>query len=587
MPLNEPLFPPTSSWTPPSSLPNLTGAKIIGLDTETKDPNLLDMGPGALRGDGYVVGISVATEDSKWYFPIAHEGGGNLDKALICNWLRDVLSTDVPKVGANILYDLEWLKGDLGLQVQGPLYDIQVAEPLLDENKQGGYSLDNLSQGYLGEGKKEDGLIAAAEAYGINPKGEMWRLHSRFVGPYAEADAQLPIKIFNLQKEKLIAQSLWDIFKLESDLIPILLDMRFLGVRVDIEKAYEVSKLMLTQETEILNELKINPWSSKDLLYIFQRENIKIPYTDAGNPSFTRGYLQSLTHPIAKKIVDYRVLSKNRRDFIDGLILKQNIGGRLHAQFHQLRNDRFGTRSGRFSSSNPNLQQIPSRHPYWGPLIRGLFLPDKGLQFAKFDYSQQEPRLSVHYGELCNLKGAKEAGDKYRNDPNTDFHQLIADLTGLPRRQAKTVNLGLAYGMGKYKLANEMGVTLEEAEPILQKYHTNAPFIRQLSNKCHDRSMVAGEIITILGRKRRLSKGNHHKGLNALIQGSAADMTKKAMVTLGAKVTPHLQVHDELCFSVGEDPEEIKMIKDVMEQAIKLTVPVKVDADIGKNWGMT
>jgi DNA polymerase I-like protein with 3'-5' exonuclease and polymerase domains len=587
MSLTEAMFPPESNWIPPTSFPRLTGAKLIGLDCETKDPNLLTQGPGALRKDGYVVGISLATEDAKWYFPIAHEGGGNLDKEKVVNWLQDVLSTDIPKVGANLLYDLEWLKADLGIQVSGPFYDVQVAEPLLDEDRKGGYALQKLSESYLGKGKEETGLEDAAKAYGIDPKGGLWRLHSRYVGPYAEEDAQLPIQIFKLQEKQLRKENLWDLFELESKLIPCLLAMRFLGVRVDIEKAYEVSKEIMHREKSLTDELRINPWSTKDLVRIFTKEKMPIVYTTSGNPSFTRQYLEHLGHPISDKIVEYRVLSKNRRDFIDGLILKQNIEGRLHAQFHQLRNDRFGTRSGRFSSSNPNLQQIPARHPYWGAVIRGLFLPDKETQWGKFDYSQQEPRLTVHYGEKCNLKGASEAGDKYRHDSRTDFHQLIAKLTGLERRQAKTINLGLAYGMGKYKLAEEMGVTLEEAEPILQKYHSNAPFIRQLSNKCSDRSMVAGEIITILGRKRRLSQGNHHKALNALIQGSAADMTKRAMLQCYEKgLIPHLQVHDELCFSI-KDPETAKLIKSIMENAVKLTVPVVVDCDLGNNWAMS
>ena len=586
MALNEPLFPPESNWIPPKEFPNLSGEKILGLDTETKDPQLMTMGPGTLRGDGYVVGVSLATEDKKWYFPIAHEGGGNLDRDNVVRYLKDILSTNCPKVGANILYDLEWLRGDLGIRVRGPFYDIQVAEPLLDENKQGGYSLNNLAKHYLNVEKEEEGLEAAAKSYGVDPKGGLWQLHSKYVGRYAEADAQLPISIFQIQKKILIEQDLWEIFTLESELTDLLLDMRFLGVRVHIEKAYELSKDMLDQERRILDDLRINPWSSKELQRLFEHEKIPIRYTDAGNPSFTREYLEHLNYPIVKKIVEYRILSKNRRDFIDGLILKQNIGGRLHAQFHQLRNDRFGTRSGRFSSSNPNLQQIPSRHPYWGPLIRGLFLPDSGFRFGRFDYSQQEPRLTVHYGEKCGLKGANEAGDKYRQDPKTDFHQLIAELTGLPRKQAKTVNLGLAYGMGKYKLANEMGVSIEEAEPILQKYHSNAPFIRQLANKCADRSTTAREIVTILGRKRRLSDGSHHKALNALIQGSAADMTKKAMLDLSETYTPHLQVHDELCFSIADD-RDVDTIKTIMEEAITLTVPVKVDVTLGKNWGDT
>jgi len=329
MALNEPLFPPESKWLPPSHFPRLTGVKILGLDTETKDPQLMTMGPGTLRGDGYVVGVSLATEDEKWYFPIAHEGGGNLDKDSVVRYLKDILSTNCPKVGANILYDLEWLRGDLGIRVSGPFYDIQVAEPLLDENKQGGYSLNNLAESYLGVSKDETNLIAAAQSYGIDPKSGLWQLHSKYVGKYAEADAQLPISIFQIQKNLLIEQNLWEIFTLESELTDLLLDMRFLGVRVHIEKAYELSKDMLDQERRILDELRINPWSSKELQRLFEQEKIPIRYTDAGNPSFTREYLEHLNYPVVKKIVEYRILSKNRRDFIDGLILKQNIGGRL------------------------------------------------------------------------------------------------------------------------------------------------------------------------------------------------------------------------------------------------------------------
>ena len=533
-----------------------------------------------------MTGISVATEDSKWYFPIRHEGGGNLDTEKVVSWLKDLSNGTRPIVGANLLYDLEWLRGDLGIEFNGPFYDIQVAEPLLNENKQGGYSLENLSQTYLGLGKDEENLVSAAEAYGVDPKGGLWQLPAKYVGPYAERDAQLPLKIFALQKKALQDQNLWDIFLLESELTLMLLDMRFLGVRVDIEQAYDLAKNMLKEETKILDSLKINPWSSKNLISIFKEHKLPFEYTNSGNPSFPRTYLESLNHPVCKKIVEYRILSKNRRDFIEGLILDKNIKGRIHAQFHQLRNDRFGTRSGRFSSSNPNLQQIPARDPYWGPLIRQLFLPDKGTMWGKFDYSQQEPRLTVHYGEKCNLRGAYEAGNKYREDLDADFHQMIADMTGLQRPQAKTINLGLAYGMGKLKLSNELGVKYEEASALLERYHSNAPFIRQLSNKCADKSMVYGEIVTILGRKRRLQEGSHHKALNALIQGSAADMTKKAMLDLYKEgFLPHLQVHDELCFSLHLESQSIQQITDIMENAIKLTVPVKVDVSIGANWG--
>ena len=592
MSLTEPLWPPDSDWKPPKEFPNLTGIKLLGLDCETKDPNLLSHGPGGIRKDGYVVGVSLATDDKAWYFPIAHEGGGNLDKDKTVRWLREMLGNEnIPKVGANLQYDLEWLRSDLQCSVAGPYYDIQLAEPILDEDKGGGYSLENLSRTYLREGKEEGTLVKAAKAYGIDPKSELWRLHSKFVGPYAEIDAQLPIHIFKQQEIKLRHDNLWDLFLMESELIPVILDMRFLGVRVDIERAYDLSKDMISQESSLLNTIhkiaktEFNPWSSKSISEAFDQLDIDYPRTEKGNPSITRIWLDNHKNPLCKALVEYRTISKIRRDFIQSVILGQNIDGRIHAQFHQLRKDMYGTRSGRFSSSHPNLQQIPARNIHYGPMIRSLFLPDKHFKWGKFDYSQQEPRLMVHYGELCKFNGAKTTGDIYRKDPNADFHQIIADMTGLPRRDAKTINLGLSYGMGKIRLASELKSNVKKAEEMLEKYHTMVPFIRQLSTKCHDKSMTLGEITTILGRKRRLGTKEHHKALNALIQGSAADMTKKAMLECYKEgYVPHLQVHDELCFSIQDNGKDISKIKQIMENVVKLSVPVVVDCDIGNNW---
>ena len=589
MSLTEPFWPPESNWIPPKDFPNLNGIKLLGLDCETKDPNLMSYGPGAIRKDGYVVGVSIATDDKAWYFPIRQEGGGNLDTEKVVNWLKDLSNRNRPFVGANLLYDLEWLKGDLGIEFNGPFYDIQIAEPLLNEDKAGGYSLDNLARTYLKESKEEGILTAAAKAYGIDPKGELWKLHSKFVGPYAEIDAQLPIHIFRQQSIRLHQDDLWDLFILESDLIPLILDMRFLGVRVDIERAYDLSKDMISQESSLLSTIhkiaktEFNPWSSKSIAAVFDELDIDYPRTEKGNPSITRIWLDNHKNPLCNALVEYRTVSKIRRDFVQGVILEQNIDGRIHAQFHQLRKDMYGTRSGRFSSSHPNLQQIPARNIHYGPMIRSLFLPDEHLKWGKFDYNQQEPRLMVHYAELCGFHGAQEAGDKYRYALDADFHQIIADMTGLPRREAKIINLGLSYGMGKLKLASELQCSFSKAEETLEKYHTMVPFIRQLSTKCHDTSMSTGEIKTILGRKRRLGKKEHHKALNALIQGSAADMTKKAMLACyDAGHIPHLQVHDELCFSIQDinTPD----IKHLMEDVIQLSVPVIVDCDVGDNW---
>ena len=592
MALNEPFWPPNSDWKPPKEFPRLEGIKLIGLDCETKDPNLLSMGPGSIRKDGYIVGVSIATDDKSWYFPIAHEGGGNLDKDKTVGWLLQVLGDEsIAKVGANLQYDLEWLRSDLQCTVAGPLYDIQLAEPLLDEDRRGGYSLENLSRWYLKEGKEEGKLKQAADAYGIDAKSDLWRLHSKHVGPYAEIDAQLPIHIFAQQLVRLKQQNLLEIFDLESSLIPVVLDMRFLGVRVDVERAYDSSKQMLFEETELLQGIKtiagfdFNPWSSKSISSAFDKLDIDYPLTEKGNPSITRAWLDNHPSIICNLLVRYRTISKIRRDFVQGVILDQNIDGRIHAQFHQLRKDLYGTRSGRFSSSHPNLQQIPARDGQYGPLIRSLFLPDKGYQWGKFDYSQQEPRLTVHYGELCGLNGSTNAGDIYRKDPNADYHKIIADMTGLPRRDAKTINLGLAYGMGKIRLAAELNSTVTKAEEMLEKYHELVPFIRQLANKCSDKSMNLGEIVTICGRKRRLDNKSHHKALNSLIQGSAADMTKKAMLECHKEGwIPHMQVHDELCFSLSNPKNEAPRIKEIMENVVKLSVPVVVDCDIGNDW---
>ena len=616
------MFMPNSGWRPPKEFPNLTNAKRLSLDCETRDPNLMERGPGGVRYDGNVVGVSLATEDQAWYFPFAHEAGDNLDKQQVLRFLEDVLSKDTEKIGANLIYDLEWLRAE-GIQVNGQIRDIQIAEPLIDENQQS-YSLSALSKKYLGEDKDEALLKQAAHAAGVDPKSGLWKLPARFVGPYAEADAALPLKIYDKQKEILIKEDLWDIFVLESDLVPIMLDMRFRGVRVDVDKAEELNDQGLKDETRLLAELKelvgyeIDPWSGDDLSRAFKDKEIWFPETAKGNPSFTGDWLANHEMALPQKLAEYRKLNKMRRDFIEGMILKMSHSGRIHCQFHALRRDADGTRSGRFSSSMPNLQQVPARDEYWGPLIRGLFLPDEGMHWASCDYSQQEPRILVHYADLLGLKGSEEAVKTYAESADTDFHQMVADMAGIKRKQAKTVNLGMFYGMGIYKLSQELGLPQDEAKPLFEQYHARVPFVRQLSQRCTMSATQKGWIKTLLGRKRHfdlwepadsqntwpnrenplplnhaekiwkgrpLRRSMTHKALNALIQGGAADMTKKAMVDLyKAGEIAHIQVHDELCFSVT-DRDHGEKIKQIMEQCVKIAVPIKVDLEMGPTWG--
>ena len=622
----EPLFKPESRWEPPTEFPDLSSAKIIAFDCETSDPNLLKHGPGGVRNDGKLVGLSMATDDGfKGYYPIRHEGGGNLDCEQVLQWAQDQLKGSTDKVGANILYDLEWLRSE-GIHVGGNKYDIQVAEPLIDEERKEGYSLEKLSRRYLNKGKDEDLLRAAADAYNIDAKGELWKLPAHYVGPYGEADSVNTLQVFQKQLPILKQQELMDVFKLETDIIPLILDMRFKGVKVDLDNAEKLNKKYKQEETKLLKELRdftgypIEPWSNDQIGHVCETKKIWYPRTEAGNPSFTANFMEGSKQPLFQMIASYRKVNKMRRDFIDKVILGMNVNGRIHAQFHPLRKDTEGTRTGRFSSSNPNLQQIPSRDKYWGPLIRSLFVPENGCDWLRLDYNQQEPRVMVHYACLRGIRGAAEAAKAYK-ESGADFHSMVSELANIDRKVAKTINLGIMYGMGTFKLGQMLGITYDEAKSLLEQYHASVPFVKGIMHEATKAATYRGEIKTLLGRKRHfdywtpadstlkfpnremplrkqdaekvwegrpLQRAFTHKALNALIQGASADLTKKAMVDIYKELgeVPHLQIHDELDFSVTSgDTKTIKKIADIMENCMQLEVPLKVSVETGKSWG--
>jgi len=602
----------------------LSGARILAIDCETYDPNLLTNGPGGVRKDGRLIGISVAADTGfRGYFPFGHAGEGNLNRNRVLEWAKEQFKKPMDKVGANILYDLEWLH-TVGIEVKGNLYDIQVAEPLLDEERKEGYSLQVLSERYLGRGKDESLLNAAAQAYNINPKKEMWKLPPHYVGEYAEIDAVNTLEIFKKQLPLLKEHDLMGIFKLETELIPLILEMRLKGVRIDINKAEKLNKRYKKEEARLLKSLRdfagfpVEPWSNQQLGVVCERNKIWFPSTQAGNPSFTGDFLESSKEIFLTSVAEYRKVNKMRRDFIKKVCLDMNVNGRVHAQFHQLRRDSDGTRTGRFSSSNPNLQQIPARDEYWGPLIRSLFLPDEGNTWFRLDYNQQEPRMLVHYARLRAIKGSREACKAY-HEKDADFHNMVADMAGIKRKVAKTINLGIMYGMGTFKLGQMLGLNYNDATILLEKYHEKVPFVKGLMHEAGKAATYRGEIKTLLGRKRHfhfwepsdsrlkwpnkemplrkenaeeiwkdrpLRRAYTHKALNALIQGASADLTKKAMLDLykELKIVPHLQVHDELDISHIDNPA-IKWVIDIMENCVKLEVPLKVSIEKGRSWG--
>lgn len=627
--------------------PNLSAAKRIALDLETFDPYLKEEGPGEIRGDGFIVGIALGTDEGRWYFPIRHEGGGNMDEQRVLEFVRDALADPrQEKVGANLSYDLSWLK-TYGIDVAGRWLDVQNAEPLLDETAFS-YSLDNLARKYLGETKVEDELTRyVQERWGAKAKVKenIWRCPAHVVAPYAKGDVDLPLRILPQQLKQLEAEELLEVWDLECRIMPMLLAMRRRGVRIDLEAAAQLAdrfQEMKKQYLKVVGGINVN--APTEVAPLLDRLGIPYPMTQkTKKASITKDFLKTLNHPVGEAIRMLRKMDKFSGTFINSYLDKA-VNGRIHCRFHQLRNDEHGTVSGRFSSSDPNLQQVPKRgetkeEKALAKLIRGLFLPEPGEFWSSQDWSQIEYRLLAHYGIGPTAELARE---KYRTDPTTDFHVYASEVTGVERDHAKNINFGLVYGMGVEKLARSLGLTLDEAKDIFAHYHTELPFVKETYNAVSKTASNRGYIRTLKGRRRRfefweaqdfslkgkvpilrnreqlqaivmglreaaleagekpplrgIKRAHTHKALNALLQGGAADVMKTAMVkiwesgicdVLGA---PLLTVHDELDWSVPntkEGREALAESKHIMENCVDLKIPLRVEQEDGETWGTT
>ena len=627
MTLQMAMFTPKSEWVPPHELPDIFDAKTIAIDVETKDPNLKTKGPGWPTGDGEVVGYAVAVDGWKGYIPIRHGGGGNIDERIVNNWMKKVCESPAEKIMHNAQYDAGWLRR-MGFTVNGRIIDTMVIASLLDENRFS-YSLNALSFDYLSKTKSEKNLTEAARDFGVDPKAELWKLPSMHVGPYAEVDAELTLELWNFFKPLITKEDLWSVVNLELDVLPVLIDMTWKGVRVDQDRVERTRDFLLKEEKAVLAKIKhmtgmnVEVWAAQSLAKAFDTVGINYPKTEKGAPSFTKSFLSDHPHELPKMILRTRGLNKTHGTFINTIMKHTAVDGRIHSHINQIRSDDGGTVSGRISMNNPNLQQIPARDPELGPMIRSLFLPEENEQWASIDFSQQEPRILVHYAHAYgksqghDMKGVQEFVDGYQNDPDMDFHTMVADMANIPRKQAKTINLGMMYGMGVNKLSDQLDIPVDEAKKLVNQYHERVPFVKMLMhgvmNKLNSRQS-SGSIRSILGRKcrfdlwepdtfamnkalpykdalnehgptTRLKRAYTYKALNRLIQASAADMTKQAMVDIHRLgITPLIQIHDEVAVSVSND-DQIDSIVHAMENAVKLGVPSKVDVEIGPSWG--
>jgi DNA polymerase-1 len=372
------------------------------------------------------------------------------------------------------------------------------------------------------------------------------------------------------------------------------------GVRVDTEKADRIStslkeRLREAQECLYLLAPGVNPNSSQQVAAFLMEGGLEPPVTEVGNYSVTKQWLSKLGTPFSKAVLDVRKLSHMVGTFVDGYIFANaDENSVVHGQFHQLRTAHYGTVSGRFSSGGGlNLQNVPARDEEFGPLIRSMFIPwSNEHQWCKIDLSQIEYRCFAHY------MGGRLA-EAYVSNPEQDFHQMVADMAKIPRRPAKTLNFGILYGMGEKKTAEELGVSLTEARELLNAVHSKVPEMRQLAERVMRRAATKGHIYTLLGRRRHFIgvKGVPeftHKALNALLQGTAADVMKLAILEVASEVDwdsvrLHLTVHDELDFSVPKGEEGVKIatrLRELMETT-RLRVPILAEMTLGTDWGHT
>jgi len=438
------------------------------------------------------------------------------------------------------------------------------------------------------------------------------------------------------------------IFELETKLFLCLVDMKFKGVRIDVAKAVLFGRHLKKRRDQIIKAIesittiRVDIWAASSIKKLLDHLCIKdYKVTPKSKmPQLPKDYLKTHNNKCLRMIAKAREYDKAVNTFIDGL-LSYVHEDRIHADINQIRSDSGGTVTGRFSMSNPNLQQIPSKG-FIGKKMRELFIPEEGCDWGSFDYSQQEPRIVVHYAIKLGLPGTDNLQEEFDRD-DADFHQIVADMANISRKQAKTINLGLFYGMGKIKLQKELGLDQAKAKSLFNEYHRRVPFVRDLSQQLIQFSKENKLLFTLYDRFCRFDKWETtnkewnpeinrfnevplyteeqareafkaemldkfkenkidpnymdyferyytpaftYKALNRLIQGSAADMTKKAMVDLHEKgIIPHIQIHDELCLSIKSKEQRIT-VQETMEQAISLEVKNKVDYEFGPNWGI-
>lgn len=569
--------------------------EIFSLDTETTSIEALD---------AKLVGLSFSTEDFRaWYVPVSRE----TEKAKkILEIFRPVYENPkILKVGQNLKYDLTVL-ANYGIHLSGPLFDTMLAHYLIQPELR--HNMDYLAEIYLNYK-----TIHIEELIGPKGRGQknMGDLEPKDIYKYACEDADVTLRLMKPLAEELRKNSLEEVFQnIEMPLMPVLARMERNGVVLDTDTLKEVENdftaRLQTLEKDIYelagHEFTINsPRQVGEVLFGELKLSEKVKKTKSGQYSTSEEVLRDLhsKHPIVQKILDYRGLRKLLSTYVEALPKLINpVTGHIHTSFNQA-----VTATGRLSSSNPNLQNIPVRGED-GREIRKAFIPEAGEIFFSADYSQIELRIMAHLSGDEHMIEAFNAGhDVHAATAARIFHKDIKDISKDERRKAKTANFGIIYGISAFGLAERMDVSRTEAKELIDSYFEMYPKIKDYISKAVDTAREKGYIETEFGRRRYLPDINsrnavvrgyaERNAVNAPIQGTAADIIKIAMIRVqqrldaeSCKARMMLQVHDELNFSVPTDEfDKVKRIViEEMQGAYKMSVPLEADCGEGKNW---
>ncbi len=557
-----------------------------------------------------LVGVSLAVSPGEaCYVPLQHDGTlklnkGQLPTKVVLSRLTPYLSDrGIGKIGQNLKYDTRVLM-NYGVTLDGITCDAMVADYLLNPTKRT-HNLDTMSLEYLGHQPityKEVTEKAGAE-------DGFWQVPLAAATRYAAEDADLALRLCELLAPKVDAQGMKDLYEtIELPLIPVLAAMEHRGVKVDLDQLRELSKeleakmIRLEERIHRLAGAPFNINSPKQLSEIlFDKLGLKsIKKTKTGRSTNVDVLMAlSLEHELPALVLEYRSFSKLKTGFVDALPkLVDAKTGRIHTSFNQT-----VTSTGRLSSSNPNLQNIPIRTEE-GQRIREAFIAEEGNLILSADYSQIELRILAHLSkDPILIEAFLKDEDVHARTASEVFRVVPSEITPELRRRAKVINFGIIYGMSGYGLAKELGIDRNEAENYISLYFTRLKRVKQYQEELIERARSEGLVRTLFGRIRpvpELKSRNYQQRefgirtvINAPIQGSAADIIKKAMIAIHTRIKTErleasmvLQVHDELVFEVSQDQvDQLEgLVRDEMEHVVALEVPLKVEIQAGKNW---